>query len=731
MIAVQDNVFHLNTKNTSYIFRVTDFGDLEHLYYGEKIAFQEDYTAFFQQNSLLLVSTLYPQTDCTYGVDGMCFEYSSAGSGDMRGCAVQAQTESDLCCFKYASHELIKRMKQNPNPTAHTADEDLTVILYDAVTKAELHLYYSVFYDCDCITRSASVTVGSGALQLQKLSSFQLDFPYQDLKMLTFNGAWGRERHKQEQVLLLGTTSIHTHGGASSARHSPFVILAEKTADNRRGNAFGFNLIYSGNHSETAECCPYGTTRFLSGIGTEEFCAQLAPQECFFAPEAVLTFSACGYNGISQNMHRFVEKHILPPRWNGKSKPILVNSWEAMYFDITEEKILSLADKAVAIGAELLVVDDGWFGKRNDDTSSLGDWYVSREKFPQGLRRTADKIHQKGLQFGLWFEPEMISVDSELYRAHPDWALGNLDRCPLITGRNQFLLDLTRTDVQNYLITSISECIEDIGIDYIKWDFNRLLSDTKSACAPNGVVMHEYVLGLYRVLREITAQYPDLLLELCASGGNRFDLGMLCFMPVGWVSDNTDVFSRTLIQEGTSYAYPPSVMCNHISVCPNHQTKRITDIESRFAAATFGVMGLQYDLTACDEETLEKLCQCVGAYKEIRSNLRNASFYRLLDGFKGNYSSWLLVSENQKSAYWYVFQKLFSPVQTLPRIRLTGLLSEARYEISEIGLQASGEVFMKNGVILPQNFQGNESSNSMSSFLDFTAKIYKMECVSK
>lgn len=731
MVFVKENVFHLKTKHTSYIFRVTNQGDLEHLYYGAKIEFQEDYDAFFQKNSLLLVSTLYPESDVTYGIDRMCFEYSVNGSGDMRDCACNAYTEKTQCCFKYKEYKLEKPNANNPNPTAHHADDFLTVTLYDEITKAQIHLHYSVFFECDCIVRSACVVAGEDTLILRRLCSLQLDLPYQDLKMVTFNGAWGREQQKTEHALALGTASVNTHGGASSAKHNPFVMLAEKYADNDRGEVFGFNLIYSGNHSESAECCPYGNTRFLSGIGFSEFFSQLEAGEMFCTPEAVMTYTDNGYNGLSQNMHRFVENHIVPPQWNGKQKPILVNSWEAMYFDITEEKILALADKAADIGAELLVVDDGWFGKRNDDTTSLGDWFVSREKFPNGLHPIADKVHERGLLFGLWFEPEMISVQSELYKSHPDWALGNAERKPLIIGRNQLVLDLTHKDVQMYLFDTISKCIDDIGIDYIKWDFNRLLSDIQSSCTPVVCVMHEYVLGLYSVLKRLTAKYPHLLLELCASGGNRFDLGMLCFMPVGWVSDNTDSFSRTLIQEGTSYAYPPSVMCNHISVCPNHMTKRVTGLESRFAAAAFGVMGLQYDLTSCDAETLEKLKEFISSYKEIRSVLNGSSFYRLIDGFSGNFSSWFLVDQNRHTSYLYVFQKLFSPVQSIPRIRLKGLNPQEKYEIKELGLSATGEVFMKNGVLLPQNYQGNETSYNMSGFFDFTSKIYKVECVSK
>lgn len=727
MIYIKDNIFHLSTENTSYIFRVTKYGDLENLYYGEKIAFQSDYTAFFQNRSLLLVSAMYPENDVSYGIDSMCFEYSTDGNGDMRKCACRAQSENTLCRFKYETYSTGNIENESPNQKAYNADDELTVILSDEITGASLILYYRIFNDCDCITRSVCLRAGNKEIELNRLSSLQLDLPREDLKAVTFNGAWGRERFKEETALSSGKFSIEANAGASSARHNPFIMLAQTNADNFSGEVYGFNLIYSSSHCQSVELSPYSNTRFLSSFGADDFSAFLECGEEFYTPEAVMTYSSQGYNGISANMHRFINSHITPKQWKGKSKPVLVNSWEAMYFNITEKKILELADKAKEIGAELLVVDDGWFGKRDDDTSSLGDWWVHKTKFPDGLRPTADKVREKGLLFGLWFEPEMISRNSELFREHPDWALGNQNRDPIILGRNQLVLDLTRREIQDYIIEIISQRITEIGIDYIKWDFNRLLSDTQSAKTPAALVMHRYVLGLYRVLKELTDRHPNVLFELCASGGTRFDLGMMCYMPVGWVSDNTDVMTRTLIQEGTSYAYPPDVMCNHISICPNHQTKRTTKLKDRYSAAAFGVLGIQYDLTVCSEQELAELKKYVSEYKQIRNILSGASFYRILDGFKGNYHSWLLVSEDKQTAFLYVMQKLFFPVNTLPRLHLTGLMPDEKYKISKINVCATGDVLMKSGVILPQNFQGNETSSQMSEFLDFSAEIYKIE----
>lgn len=611
----------------------------------------------------------------------MCFEYSTDGNGDTRKCACRAQSENTLCRFKYKTYSTENIKNKNPNPKAYNATDELTVILTDEITDSSLILYYRIFSDCDCITRSVCLRAGSKEIELTRLSSLQIDLPRDDLKAVTFNGAWERERFKEETALSSGKFSIDANAGASSAQHNPFIMLAQTNADNFSGEVYGFNLIYSSSYSQSVELSPYSNARFLSSFGADDFSAFLRCGEEFYAPEAVMTYSSKGYNGISANMHRFINSHITPKQWKGIQKPVLVNSWEAMYFNITEKKILELADKA----------------------------------------------REKGLLFGLWFEPEMISRDSELYREHPDWALGNQSRDPVILGRNQLVLDLTRREIQDYIIEIISQRITEIGIDYIKWDFNRLLSDTQSSKTPTALVMHRYVLGLYRILRKLTDKHPDVLFELCASGGSRFDLGMMCYMPVGWVSDNTDVMTRTLIQEGTSYAYPPDVMCNHISICPNHQTKRTTKLKDRYSAAAFGVLGLQYDLTVCSEHELAELKKYVSEYKQIRNILSGASFYRILDGFKGNYHSWLLVSEDKQTAFLYVMQKLFYPVSTLPRLRLTGLLPNVKYKISKINVCASGEVLMKSGVILPQNFQGNETSSQMSEFLDFSAEIYKIE----
>lgn len=728
MIHVKDNVFHLNTQNTSYIFAVTAHGDLQHLYYGEKIQKQADYSAFFERRSMLLVSALYPENDITYGIDAMQFEYSAFGGGDRRENACTVSCGNTLCRFTYAGHTVSDRAPVRENfAQTHDCDGCLCILLQDENAKVQLRLYYQIFESSNVITRYAEVEALENPVTVDSLMSMQLDLPCDGYKCLTFDGAWARERFKHERILTSGKTVCDSQSGASSAWHNPFTLVSSQNADNFKGESYGFNLVYSGNHRTLCEVSPYGGTRILSGISPTGFCFTLQKGESFFAPEAVLTYSADGYNGVSQNMHRFVKQHILKKQWAYSPKPVLLNSWESVYFDVSEEKLCALADRAAEVGAELLVLDDGWFGERNDDTSSLGDWQVNFKKFPNGIRAVADYVHKKGMQLGIWVEPEMVNPNSRLFREHPDWALGT-EAGRKVLGRNQYVLDLTVPAVQDFLIQTVCEIVETCGVDYIKWDFNRMLSDFSSPLSPLYEVQHRYICGLYRVLTAITEKHPNVLFELCASGGARFDLGMLCFMPIGWVSDNTDVLSRTLIQEGTSYGYPLSVMCNHISAVPNHQTKRESSEETRYGVASFGVLGLQYDLTKIPKEELAFLKESISEYKEMRAMITDGSFYRLTDTFETNFAAWQLVSADKKTSFVMLFQKLFFPVSQLPKLKLLGLSEKNVYSVTPANIETSGEVLMKHGLPILQNYQGNEQSDCGHSLTDFSAVVYKLHC---
>lgn len=729
MIKLTKNVFHLNTNNTSYIFQITDYGDLEHFYYGEKINFSENYDSMKQKRSMLLVSSLYPDGDVSYGIDDMNFEYSFFGRGDMNEPACLIRNEKDYLSFKYDGYEIFESLPDEMF-VAHSigADSCLKIILKEETSNVFVNLYFAVYENSDVITRWAQVDCQEGKVVVDKIMSAQLDFARNDLKLLTFDGAWSRERYKSERLLTQGKHINDSLSGASSARHNPFVIVAEKNADNHKGECFASNLIYSGNHCEMAEVSPYGNTRFLSGIGQTPFQWELCKGEKFVTPECVLSYSNRGYNGVSQNMHSFVNEHILRGYWKNLKKPVLANSWETMTFDLSDKKIRAFAEKTKEIGADLLVVDDGWFSKRNDDTTSLGDWFVEKDKFPDGLKKTADYVRELGLMFGLWFEPEMISRKSKLFQEHPDWALYQSGRTQIV-GRNQYILDLSRQEVQDYIVKCLSDRIDEIGIDYIKWDFNRLFSDLHSEITKPAQLLHSYVIGLYKVMDRLTQKYPKVLFELCASGGTRFDLGMLCFMPVGWVSDNTDVMSRVMIQEGTSYGYPLSVMCNHISDCPNFHTKRVTAVSDRFNTASFGVMGFQYDLLKKTDKELQQIADLVKKYRDVQPIITDGTYYRLIDGFDSNDNSWMVVSKDQENAIVFYFQKLFVPVSTTPRLKLDGLNENFNYSVEDINMVSSGEMLMKNGLILPQNYQGNEQHQNGRMMADFSSVVYKLKRV--
>lgn len=728
MIHIKENVFHLITQNTSYIFAVNSQKDLEHLYYGERIEAQENYDAFFEKRSMLLVSALYPENDVVYGIDAKNFEYSVLGNGDLRESACALCSDETLCGFKYADYSISKIAPYRADfAQSHSSDNCLCILLRKSRTKAELRLYYQVFEDSNVITRYATLTAAESEITIDSFMSAQLDLPMNDYKLITFDGAWGRERFKHEHTVN-GKVVCDSKSGASGAWHNPFVIVAEQNADNFSGDSYGFNLIYSGNHRSVCEKSPYDGVRFLNGILPDGFRFDLQKSEVFFTPESVMTYSPDGYNGVSVNMHHFVREHIVKNQWLNNSKPVLLNSWETVYFDITEEKLKSLADSAEQIGVELLVIDDGWFGARNNDTTSLGDWQVNREKFPNGIKEIADYVHKKDMKLGIWLEPEMISRKSKLFEKHPNWALGT-ENGRKILGRSQYVLDLSRTDVQDFLIETICTVINESDADYVKWDFNRMLSDFTSEKTPVYEVQHKYVCGLYRILTAVTNSHPDVLFELCASGGARFDLGMLCFMPIGWVSDNTDAFSRAIIQEGTSYGYPINTMCNHISAVPNHMTKRSSTVETRKNTAMFGILGFQYDLTKLPKEELEFLKNCISEYKQIRSIIETGSFYRLTDGFKSNFNAWMLVSEDKRKAFVMLFQKLFLPVTQLPKLKLMGLNSNYIYNIDKLNVNASGEVLMKNGLLPLQKFQGNEQSESGHYMTDFSSVVYIIEKV--
>ena len=800
MIKASGGIFVLHTEHTTYAFRKLLTGQLEHLYYGRKITVREplDEVAIAP---LMEKHTFQPGNSCVYEkehdaytLEDMCLEMSAYGKGDIREPFAEIVYEdgSFSSDFVYESFEIFENGEAADRlgamPCAYdenNAAEQLCVTLKDKNSALKLKLYYTVYPDCDVITRSAVLcNEGEGTVQVKRLMSCQIDFQTSGYVFSTFHGAWAREMQRVDTSVSAGKYVNASYTGTSSSRANPFVMLAVGETTEDYGDCYGFNLIYSGNHYEAVEVNSYGKTRFVSGINPQSFCWQLKAGEQFMTPEAVMTYSKDGYNGMSQCMHQFVREHIVRGKWKKKVRPVLLNSWEAAYFDINEKKLLNLAKAGKEAGIELFVMDDGWFGHRDNDTSSLGDWTVNTKKLPNGVKGLCEKINRLGLDFGIWVEPEMVNVDSELYKAHPDWAM-DISGKDHSEGRNQRILDLTRSEVQDYVIEQMSSLFSSANIAYVKWDMNRIFTDYYSKTLEKeqqGEVAHRYVLGLYRCMKTLTEKFPDILFEGCAAGGNRFDLGILSYFPQIWASDDTDALCRAEIQTGYSYGYPMSVVSAHVSSCPNHQTLRTTPLETRFQVAAFGICG--YECNFCDlkKEELEAVKEQISLYKKWRDVLQYGSFYRgrnftdkgalsgsVLGMAEGNIQEWTCVSKDRKKAVGFVMQKLVSPNTQFAYYKAKGLNPDAeyhfynralKYNVKEFGdlvntvapvhikqdslahnliakfvkmdgetedMKAYGDTLMYSGVKLKQAFGGTGYNEQVRHFGDFASRMYFME----
>ena len=788
MIYAENGKFLLETEHTTYVFCVDLAGNLQHLYYGEKInmgvSWQNALEALemrvFNPNGC---SIIQDKTCPAVSLDDVCLEVSGRGKGDMAQPFVELfyADGSRTSDFRFKDFEIMEKQIPEGLPGAYDETgkaQSLVLNMEDRNSAVRLTLIYSVLEDCDCITRFAVVkNDGSEPVTLQRLMSTQLDLRSRGRqKIVSFHGEWAREMQPCETILQSGSFQIESTTGFSSNKANPFSICGEADATEDYGACYGFNLIYSGNHRESIECNAHGRVRILQGMHPDFLEKVLEEGESFSSPEAVLTFSKEGYGGISRNMHRFVREHIVRGTWKKKERPILINSWEAMYFDVKERKLLKLAKQAAAVGIELFVLDDGWFGERGNDQKALGDWQDNLEKLPDGLGGLSAKIHAMGMKFWIWVEPEMISEDSKLYREHPEYAV-QIPGKAHAEGRNQLLLDLTQPEVQNRILADMSDVFTRGQVDYVKWDMNRHLSDYYSPALPKekqGEFAHRYLLGLYRILGELTSRFPDILFEGCASGGNRFDLGMLCYMPQLWVSDCTDAVARAKIQNGCSYGYPQSVMGAHVSSCPNHQTLRVTPLHSRFAVACGGILGYECNLCDLPGEELVKIREEVAFYKKWRKVLQFGDFYRL-HGFSGEGAHdtdvirWNLVSEDQEKAVGILLNGLVHANDTHRYFRSKGLDDTKQYhfyhipqkvDIARMGdlintaspvhirpnsvihqvvthlitlegeteeFHVPGDLLNKAGVVLSPNFGGTGFETGTALFQDFDARIYLME----
>lgn len=769
--------FVLDTEHTTYGFRVLETGHLEHLYYGRKIRLDEASLEAIGEKRMFP-----PGNTCIYRADhpelsleDICLEMSAHGKGDIREPFLEIvhADGSSTSDFVFNQAEITAGKPEHRTlPGSYGAEtevEHLCVTLRDSDYSLELELHYYVYAACDVITRSARlINCSREPMRILRMMSIQLDLDESDYVFTTFHGAWVREMERHDVTVSAGKYVNESCTGTSSSRANPFVMLSRRETTEDTGECYGFNLIYSGNHYEAVEADNYGRTRFCCGIHPRNFCFTIAPEEEFEAPEAVMTYSCEGFGAMSRRMHRFVREHIVRGEWKHKTRPVLMNSWEAAYFDINERKLLNLAKAGKEAGVELLVVDDGWFGSRNDDTQSLGDWTEDTKKLPGGLKRLGDKIKALGMDFGIWVEPEMVNVKSRLYEEHPDYAIQIPEKAHS-EGRNQRILDLTRTDVQDFLIEEMSRVFASADISYVKWDMNRNFSDYYSSTLSaerQQEVSHRYVMGLYRCMKVLTERFPHILFEGCASGGNRFDLGMLCYFPQIWASDNTDALCRTEIQLGYSYGYPMSVISSHVSGCPNHQTLRVTPLETRFHVAAFGICG--YECNFCDmrKEELETVKEQIRLYKKWREVLQTGEFYRIR---KDDQIQWMCVSQDRKKAVGFFMQKLAEPNQPHAVFRAKGLRPDTKYhfygrqmdhDIREFGdlintiapvhirqgsllhqaaarfvklpgekedYELYGDVLMYGGVHLQPSFGGTGYKEGMRIFKDFDSRLYFME----
>lgn len=845
------NAFILSTKNTTYCFRVTDTGHLEHLYYGVSLGdpaalSKDDLMAMaekkeFEEGNMVVYDARHK--NCT--LENMRLEMSSYGKGDIREAFVEI-THADgsrTCDFLFEKAEVTyEKQPFQTLPGSYFTEENgilagddvsryshLRLTLSDKNYDVSLQLHYYVYEDCDVICRSAKlINQGSNAIRVDRLMSSQLDLEDSGYLVRTFTGAWAREMHLSDTLLKAGTFVNSSYTGTSSNRANPFVMLHKEGTGEKTGLCYGLNLIYSGNHYECVQVNAYGKTRVVAGINPQGFSFRLQAGEALEAPEAVMTCSGSGFSGVSLSMHAFIREHIVRGAWQKKPRPVLLNSWEAAYFDINESKLLKLARAAKEAGAELFVMDDGWFGERNDDAHSLGDWQPNEKKLPNGLAHLADAVNAIGLDFGLWVEPEMVNTNSRLYKRHPDWAMAVPDK-PHSEGRNQRVLDLCNPDVCKYIIKSMTKVLGSANISYVKWDMNRIFSDVfspylahleeqegypaekkkgystgqeekhptgqaemdpadgnaeQTAALPvkiggtgknpfergslQGETAHRYCMGLYRIMRTLTKKFPDILFEGCAAGGNRFDLGILCYFPQIWASDNTDAICRAHIQEGISYGYPMNVLTSHLSSCPNHQTLRQVSLDTRFAVAAFGVFGLECNLVDMKKEELSEIAELIRLYKQWREVLQTGDFYR---GRSAGIHEWTCVAKDKKRAVGMLMQELVTPNMQYEKYTPSGLNPAYRYHFYNIGKRhdvrkfgdlintaapvhvkqdsllhnviakfvtmpgevedyvISGQVLMNAGVMLKPAYAGTGYNENTRYFQDFCSRLYFMEAV--
>lgn len=687
MITENNKVFRLTTERTSYIFTITKYGHPEHVYYGARLT-DSDIEPLRLKNAIQLGSVVaYSEEDSAYSLDTTLLEYSGIGKGDFRHSPIELimPDGSFVFDFVYESHEIKEGSYEAEGlPFAYGDAKTLILTLADKkYPEIKLLLSYTVYYEENVICRNAELINGcKEPVFIRKLMSLMVDFPTSGYDMITFDGSWAKEAHEHRKPVSSGILVNDSTTGSSSNRHNPGFILAERAADSESGRAFGFNLVYSGNHYSAVEECPYGTMRVMSGINPHCFLWKLKGGDRFVTPQAVMTYSTEGINGVSENMHSFVNEHIVRGEHKNADRPIVINNWEATFFNFNSRKIHSLARRAKKLGVEMFVLDDGWFGKRNTDTAGLGDWVVNKKKLPGGIKRLSRRINKMKMKFGLWFEPECVNPDSDLYRAHPDWVL-KIEGRETSLGRHQMVLDLTRPEVRDYIVDSVDKVLFESNIEYVKWDYNRHISDMFSNILANqGELYHRYILGLYDVLDRIFhKKHPNILFESCSSGGNRFDLGMLCYSPQIWTSDNTDPIERLEIQGGIYRLYPQSCVSNHVSMAPHQQTLRDTPLSTRFNVASFGVLGYELDFGELTPAELKAIKEQIEFYKAHRRTLQYGKL-EILKADRKTRAVWQITGESERVSGFFQTHAPACPPRDI--LRSPGLDPHKEYSLTSV-----------------------------------------------
>lgn len=704
----QKKLFHLDTANNTYMIGISPEGYVGHIYYGDRLHDKGD-NYLLRMEEAPFTPGVNKREKCAF-LDTFPMELPTGGVGDYRESCLDVRNEEGHmgCEIFYVFHHIYKGKKKLEGlPVSFGNEEEtetLEIVCRDAILGLKVVLSYSVFEKEDVIARNVClINEGSRKLKIEKIYSACLDMDNENFQMLSLCGAWARERHIQQGEIRYGKQLVSSKSGKSSHQEHPFIAMVTPDTGQQQGKVYGMHFVYSGNFIGQIERNQFNTVRMVMGIHPEEFSWNLSPGEAFQAPEVIMVYSGEGLGKMTRSYHDFYRNHLIRSPYNHKKRPILINNWEATYFDFDTEKLLQIAREAQKDGIEMLVMDDGWFGKRNNDNCSLGDWKVNTEKLKGGLKYLVDEVNKIGLEFGIWFEPEMISPDSELYRKHPDWAIGipgrEASQC-----RQQYVLDLSRPEVQEYAYNCVAEILRSANITYVKWDMNRQLSDLGSAYLPREnqqELFHRYVLGVYAMQERLVREFPNLLLENCSGGGARFDPGMLYYSPQIWCSDNTDAIERLLIQEGTALVYPLSTMGAHVSDCPNHCVGRVTPFETRGHVALAGTFGYELDITRISEEERKMIPKQVEMYHKYHELIREGDYFRVASYRENHlYDCWECVSKDKTEVLVTYVQVLGVPNSRSRKVYLQGFDPEGIYYLEETGEAYSGEMLMKAGFLI-------------------------------